>query len=153
MNIGLDGHISNGFGLSVRGDIGFTSVIYPDGTSVPGSLVSLGLGAWYKFFTSTPLRPVILVEFNLDFDSFGLPKPTVRPAFQGGGGLEIVLPQDDRLRVRFSAMAGAGHDDPRHRFRFNGIAEILFELRKRSVATPQLSESSGESMVAGNGDD
>lgn len=152
VTIGVDGHVSNGFGLSARADIGFTSVTYPDGTSSPGDLVSAGFGLWYKFFTSTPLRPVILVEFNLDFDSFGLERPIPRPAFQGGGGLEIVLPKDDRLRARFSAMAGAGYDNPRHRFRFNGIAEIVMELRKRSIATPQVSESSGESMVAESDD-
>lgn len=152
VSVGLDGHISNGFGLSVRGDIGLTSVIYPDGTTVPGDLVSLAVGPWYKFWLPGGLRPIVMLEFNFDFDSFGQPKPTVRPAFQGGGGLEVVLPKDDRFRARFSAMAGAGFDDPRHRFRFNGIAEIVIELRKRSVPEPQVSESNGESMVAGNGD-
>lgn len=129
VNLGLDLHLIGGLGVGVRGNLGFTTVTFQDGTTSPGDLVSFGVGAWYKFWTPVVLRPFIQIELGLDVDSYNLSQPAVRPAFLAGGGTEVVLP-DDRFRIRLLILGGIGDEGEHVRFRATGVVGLAIELRK-----------------------
>jgi len=127
-HLALDVHIHSGFGVSIQGNLGLTTITLADGTRIPGDLVSLGAGAWYLFWLPVGIRPLLQLDLLLDINSHGLLAPAPLPSLVGSGGVEVLLP-DSRFRIRFVGYAGGGWDGHQNRPRYGATSALVMELR------------------------